>query len=55
MKDKATNKEEGIWSAIRYLDPDEKKHRDVNRAVVIPYALALLVCLIWLSLYLRDG
>ena len=54
MKDRVTDEEEDIWSAIKYLDPDEK-HQDGNgAAIVISLTLALLACLIWVLSYFRG-
>jgi hypothetical protein len=54
MKDEKIDKEE-VWSAIRYLDPDErKKDKDVNTAAIIAtLAILLIVGGIWVLLWLR--
>jgi hypothetical protein len=54
MKDEKIDKEE-VWSAIRYLDPDErKKDKDVNTAAIIAtLAILLIVGGIWALLWLR--
>ena len=54
MKDEKTDKEE-VWSAIRYLDPDEReKDKDVNTAAIIAtLAILLIVGGIWVLLWLR--
>jgi hypothetical protein len=54
MKDEKIDKEE-VWSAIRYLDPDEReKDKDVNRAAIIAtLAILLIVAGIWVLLWLR--
>jgi hypothetical protein len=54
MNDEITDQEREIWSAIRYLDPDQKHKEDNSAAIIIPLVLALLVFLIWVVLYLRD-
>ena len=54
MNDEITDQEREIWSAIKYLDPDRKHKEDNGAFIIIPLALALLVCLIWVMLYLRD-
>jgi hypothetical protein len=42
MEDEKIDKEE-VWSAIRYLDPDEReKEKEVNTATIIA-TLALLI------------
>jgi hypothetical protein len=54
MEDEKINKEE-VWSAIRYLDPDEReKDKEVNSATIIA-TLALLLILggVWVLLWLR--
>jgi hypothetical protein len=54
MKDEKIDKEE-VWSAIRYLDPDEReKDKDVNTAALIAtLAILLIVAGIWVLLWLR--
>ena len=54
MEDETIDKEE-VWSAIRYLDPDEReKDKEVNTATIIA-TLALLIILgaVWALLWLR--
>jgi len=54
MEDEKIDKEE-VWSAIRYLDPDEReKDQEVNTATIIA-TLALLIILgaVWALLWLR--
>jgi hypothetical protein len=54
MEDEKINTEE-VWSAIRYLDPDEReKDKEVNSATIIA-TLALLLILggVWVLLWLR--
>jgi hypothetical protein len=54
MEDEKIDKEE-VWSAIRYLDPDEReKDKEVNTATIIA-TLALLIILggVWALLWLR--
>ena len=54
MEDEKIDKEE-VWSAIRYLDPDErKKDKEVNSATIIAtLALLLIVGGVWVILWLR--
>jgi hypothetical protein len=54
MEDERIDKEE-VWSAIRYLDPDEReKDKEVNTATIIAtLALLLLVGGVWVLLWLR--
>jgi hypothetical protein len=44
-----------VWSAIRYLDPDEQdKDREAKSATIISVlALLLTVCAVWVVLWLR--
>ena len=54
MEDERIDKEE-VWSAIRYLDPDEReKDKEVNTATIIAtLALLLIVGGVWVLLWLR--
>jgi hypothetical protein len=54
MKDEKIDKEE-VWSAIRYLDPDEReKDKEVNAATIIAtLAILLIVGGVWVLLWLR--
>ena len=54
MKDEKIGREE-VWSAIRYLDPDEReKNKEVNIASIIAtLALLLIVGGVWVLLWLR--
>jgi hypothetical protein len=54
MEDEKIDKEE-VWSAIRYLDPDEReKDKEVNTATIIAtLALLLVVGGVWVLLWLR--
>ena len=53
--------EQEVWSAIRYLDPDEKardKDKDENGAgntatIIAALALLFIVCAVWALLWLR--
>jgi hypothetical protein len=47
--------QEEVWSAIRYLDPDEQdKDREAKSATIIAVlALLLTVCAVWVVLWLR--
>ena len=56
MEDEKIDKEE-VWSAIRYLDPDERqKDKEVNSATIIAtLALLLIVGGVWVLLWLRVG
>jgi len=56
MEDEKIDKEE-VWSAIRYLDPDERqKVKEVNSATIIAtLALLLIVGGVWVLLWLRVG
>jgi hypothetical protein len=54
MEDEKIDKEE-VWSAIRYLDPDERKRdKEVNTATIIAtLALLIIVGGVWVLLWLR--
>jgi hypothetical protein len=54
MEDEKLDKEE-VWSAIRYLDPDERqKDKEVNTATIIAtLALLIIVGGVWVLLWLR--
>jgi hypothetical protein len=54
MEDEKIDKEE-VWSAIRYLDPDERqKDKEVNTATIIAtLALLIIVGGVWVLLWLR--
>ena len=54
MEDEKIAREE-IWSAIRYLDPDEQeKDKEVNTATIIAtLALLLIVGGVWVLLWFR--
>ena len=54
MEDEQLDQEE-IWSAIRYLDPDERdKDREAKSATIIAVLTVLLtVCAVWVVLWLR--
>jgi len=47
--------QEEVWSAIRYLDPDEQdKDREAKSATINAIlALLLTVCAVWVVLWLR--
>jgi hypothetical protein len=54
MEDEKIDKED-VWSAIRYLDPDEReKEKEVNTATIIAtLALLIIVGGIWVLLWPR--
>jgi hypothetical protein len=54
MEDETIDKEE-VWSASRYLDPDEReKDKEVNTATIIAtLALLIIVGGVWVLLWLR--
>jgi len=54
MKDDMTTEDQEIWSAIRYLDPDEKQNAANAVGMIILLALALLVCIVLVELRLRG-
>ena len=47
--------QEEVWSAIRYLDPDERgKDREAKFATIIAVlALLLMICAVWVVRWLR--
>lgn len=54
MEDEKIDKKE-VWSAIRYLDPDEReKEREANTATIIAIlALLLIVGAVWVLFWFR--
>jgi len=54
MEDEEIDKEE-VWSAIRYLDPDQREmDKEANTATIIAIlALLLIVGGVWALLWLR--
>ena len=54
MENKQVDQEQ-VWSAIRYLDPDERgKDREAKSATIIAVlALLLMICAVWVVLWLR--
>ena len=54
MENEQVDQEE-VWSAIRYLDPDEgNKNREAKSATIIAVlALLLMTCAVWGVLWLR--
>ena len=54
MEDGKIDKEE-VWSAIRYLDPDEReKDKEANTATLMAVlALLLIVGSVWVLLWFR--
>lgn len=51
MKDEITDEE--IWSAIRYLDPDDKPKEGDNAETIGVLVFVLLLLMVWLSLHFR--
>jgi hypothetical protein len=54
MENEQVDQEE-VWSAIRYLDPDERdKDREAKSATIIAVlALLLMICVVWVVRWLR--
>jgi len=54
MEDEKMDKQE-VWSAIRYLDPDEREmDKEANTATIIAiFALLLMLGGFWVLLWLR--
>ena len=53
-KDEMTDEAHEIWSAIRYLDPDENHSATSAVAMIVVLVLALLVCIVLIELRLRG-
>ena len=57
MQNDPTNREE-VWSAIRYLDPDERdrdaKSKSSDNATITTVIALLLVFFIWVLIWLRT-
>jgi len=53
-KDQMTEESQEIWSAIRYLDPDEKHLATSAAAMVVVLALVLVICIVLIELRLRG-
>ena len=53
-KDEMTDEAQEIWSAIRYLDPDEKYSPGSAAAMIVVLALALVICMVLIELRLRG-
>jgi len=53
-KDETTYDSQEIWSVIHYLDPDEKHSGARAAAIVTILALALVICMVVIELYLRG-
>ena len=53
-KDQMTEESQEIWSAIRYLDPDEKHSAASAGAMVVLLALVLVICIVLIELRLRG-
>jgi hypothetical protein len=52
MEDEKIDKEE-VWSAIRYLDPDEREMEANTATIIAILALLLIVGGVWVLLWLR--
>ena len=56
MEDEKVDQQE-VWSAIRYLDPDEKdkdkKGASNTTTIIAALALLFIVCAVWVLLWLR--
>jgi hypothetical protein len=54
MEDEMTDQKQEIWSAIRYLDPDEEdKARDIA-AIITAVALLLVALVVFVLLCFRG-
>jgi hypothetical protein len=53
MEDEKVDEQE-VWSAIRYLDPDDKdKDKNGVGNIIAGLALLFIVCAVWVLLWLR--
>lgn len=53
MGDENTDQERDIWSAIRYLDPDNKDKESDRATIAAVLALLLMILILWILFYLR--
>ena len=53
-EDEKTDQEQEVWSAIRYLDPDEEHKSADIAAIVAVVALLLIILVIFVGLYVRG-
>jgi hypothetical protein len=53
-EDEKTDQEQEVWSAIRYLDPDEEHKSTDIAAIVAAVALLLIILVIFVVLYVRG-
>jgi hypothetical protein len=53
-EDEKTDQEQEVWSAIRYLDPDEEHKSADIAAIVAVGALLLIILVIFVGLYVRG-
>ena len=54
IRARQTERDEDIWSAIQYLDPDLADKVSNSAVIVAVLAIALLISAIWISLQLRG-
>ena len=52
-KDQMTDEDQEIWSAIRYLDPDEKQPGSSAAVMITLLAITLLIGFVLIELRLR--
>jgi hypothetical protein len=50
MQDKMADQEQEIWSAIRYLDPDEKDSGADVAGIITVVAILLVILIVWVLL-----
>ena len=55
MEDKMTGQEQEIWSAIRYLDPNEEAKAGDMAAIITVVALLLVILVVCVLLYVLGG
>ena len=54
MEDEMTTQEQEIWSAIRYLDPDEEDKEGDIAAIITVVALLLAILVVCVLLRVRG-
>jgi len=55
MQDEMTDQEQEIWSAIRYLDPNEEAKAGDIVAIITVVALLLVILVVCIPLYVLGG
>ncbi len=55
MEDEMTGQEQEIWSAIRYLDPDEETEAGDIAAIITIVALLFVILVVCVLLWVLGG